>query len=169
MRFLLIVFVLLGMACGGRPEPESLPQAEAPPADLRIVNSDRPGELLDLQPHLSPDRTTLVEFYSDQCPPCREMVRVMEYLAEQNREIAIRRVDIDRRGFRGIDFDSPLAEQHRVESVPSFHIYAPGGRLMAQGQAARDQVNRWYSEAQLFEHAEDPSIKPVSERYRRQD
>jgi len=93
----------------------------------------------------------------------------MEYLAEQNREICIRRVDIDRRGFQGIDFDSPLAEQHRIESVPAFRIYAPGGRLVAQGRAARDQVNQWYAEAQLFEHAEDPSMKPLTEPYRKQD
>ncbi len=168
MRLLFVLLLLGVLACGGRPAPEASPQAQEPPADLRVVNANRPGERLDLQRFLSQDRTTLVEFYSDECPPCREMERVMEYLAEQNRELAIRRVDINRRGFQGIDFDSPVAEQYGVDSVPSFRVYAPGGRLVAQGQAARDQVREWYSQAQLFEHAEDPDMKPISERYRQQ-
>ena len=162
-----LALLLLGLACGGRPEATSAgPTSDLPPADLRQVNEARPGEALDLGPHLSRSRTTLVEFYSDRCPPCREMERVMEYLAEQNRDLAIRRVDIDRRGASGIDFDSPLAEQYRVEAVPSFRIYDPQGRLVAEGSAAKDRVREWYSQAQLFEHAEDPGMKSISDRYR---
>ena len=167
MRILVVLLLLAGLACGGRPAAGPSPQAPEPPADLALVNGDRPGEILDLGQHLAKDRTTLVEFYSDQCPPCREMERVMEYLAEQNRELAIRRVDIDRRGHQGIDFDSPLAEYYQVHAVPSFRIYSKQGRLVARDEAAKDQVRQWYSEAQLFEHADDPSMRGISEQYRK--
>lgn len=167
MRCVAVLALLAGLACGSPPAPEASPQAQDPPPDLRVANAERPGEALELRAILSKDRTTLVEFYSDQCPPCREMEPVLEYLAEQNRELAIRRVDIDRRGHTGIDFDSPVAEQFGVHSVPGFHVYAPGGRLVAHGDAARAQVQQWYSEAQLFEHADDPGLRDVSERYRK--
>lgn len=169
MRTLVMLALLAGLACGGRPGAEPSPQAQEPPPDLRIANAARPGEPLDLKAHLSKDRTTLFEFYSDQCPPCREMERVMEYLAEHDRDLAIRRVNIDRRGHAGIDFDSPLAEQHGVEAVPSFRIYDKTGRLVAQGDAAKDQVRQWYSDAQLVERAEQPDMKGISDRYRQEE
>lgn len=169
MRTAVVLMLLAGLACGGRPATDPSPQAQEPPPDLRVANSGRPGEALDLRAHLSKDRTTLVEFYSDQCPPCREMLRVMEYLAGQRRDLAVRRVDIDRRGHSGIDFDSPLAEQYAIEAVPAFRIYTPDGRMTAQGKAAKDQVRQWYSDAQLVERAERPDMKAISERYRQEE
>lgn len=168
-RVLAPLLLLAALACGGRPATEPSPQAAEPPPDLRIANAARPGEALDLQSHLSKDRTTLVEFYSDQCPPCREMERVMEYLAQQKRDLAVRRVNIDRRGHAGIDFDSPLAEQHGIDAVPAFRIYSPQGRLVASGTEAKDQVRQWYSDAQLVERAERPDMRGISERYREQE
>lgn len=162
----MLVAMVLALGCGAQPSTSGGAE-ELPPPDLQLVNRSRPGEAMDLRACLSKDRVTLVEFFSDQCPPCREMERVMEYLAEHDRDLAIRRVDIDRAGHSGIDFDSPLAEQYGVDTVPSFRIYSADGRLTAQGSAAKDQVRQWYSDAQLVERAEEPGMRDISERYRK--
>lgn len=168
IRALALALLLFGsLACGGQPEPGASPEAAQPPKDLQVVNVDRPGEAVDLRLHLAKDRTTLFEFHSDQCPPCREMEPVMDYLAEQDRTLAIRRVNIDRRGHDGIDFDSPLAEQWSVSAVPSFLIYDAKGNVVARGDQAKDKVRELYSTAQLFEHADDPGMKDISDRYRK--
>lgn len=161
MRILLIAVVVLLLGCsrGGQPSPPAQP-------DLKIANSSNPGERLEIESVLVKDKTTLCEFYSEQCPPCREMVPILERLAQMKPELAIRRINIDRPGSRGIDFDSPLAEQHDIHSVPAFRIYDGSGKLTAQGREARDQVRDWYQQGQLVERAGQSDISKNYEQAR---
>lgn len=55
----------------------------------------------------------------------------------------------------------------RPGEVPSFRTYSADGRLTAQGSAAKDQVRPWYPDAQLVERAEEPGMRDVSDRYRK--
>lgn len=153
LRLLCVLWLLCG-GCGNR--EEAPPQ---PPADLAVVNPETPGERVELIDHLAPGRITLFEFYSDQCSPCIQMRPILEFLAEQRRDIAVRKVNIDREGHRGIDFDSPLAEQYQVDTVPSFVIYNQEGRLTHSGDTAKDQVRQWYTDARMMEKADPELLK----------
>jgi len=163
-KFVALGVWLLLVGCSSTPT-STTPSPHVP--DLQIANSSTPGEKLDLSQLAVPGKTTLIEFYSDQCPPCHEMLRVMEYLAASRSDLAIRRINIDRTGHSGIDFDSPLAEQYAVESVPSFRIFDPQGKEIAQGKAAKDTVREWYSQAQMIQRGQsDPGTRKIMDQYK---
>ena len=60
--------------------------------------------------------TVLLEFYSDNCPPCRQMAPVIDHLAAQG--YAIRQVHIGR--------EPELASRFRVNSIPCFVMLVDG-------------------------------------------
>lgn len=135
--------------------------------DIETINEDNPGEALTLDRFIVRGKTTLFEYYSEHCQGSREMARVMDYLARAKADLAIRKVDIDRDGAAGIDFDSPLAEQHEIHVTPYFRIFGPDGRLLAEGDEAKGFVRNWYSEEQLAERIE--KLPPeIRDRYRAQ-
>ena len=163
----LIVALGFGLLVGcSSPSPTVSTSATPSRPDLLIANTERPGETIDLTGLTVKGKTTLVEFYSDHCPPCVEMARVLEYLAAARPDLAIRRLNIDRPGHQGIDFDSPLCEQHGVQSVPSFRIFDGEGTEVAREKAAKDQVRQWYSDAQMFQRGQaGPGMRKVMDNY----
>ena len=40
-------------------------------------------------------------------------------------------VDLNRSGVKGIDWQSPLAQQYGMDSIPAFKVYGPNGQLKA--------------------------------------
>ncbi len=101
------------------------------------------GQEIALADHLVPDKTTIFDFYSEYCPPCRRIAPYLANLHETRADIAVVKVDINRPGVRGIDWSSPVARQYRLESVPHFKIYGPDGRLQAEGDPAYETILRW--------------------------
>lgn len=57
-------------------------------------------------------------------------------LAEARRDIAIRTLNINRPGAVSLDFDSPLAIQYGISSLPAFLIIGPDGRPIDSGPMA---------------------------------
>jgi hypothetical protein len=57
------------------------------------------------------------------------------------------KVDINRPGVKKIDWDSPVAKQYGMGSIPRFKIYGPDGKLIAEdigdSKPARAMVNQW--------------------------
>lgn len=68
---------------------------------------------------LTTDKTVLVQFTADWCAPCKQIAPEVEALADEMAEaVSVVRVDIDK---------SPmLARQLRVQSVPTFMVFAAG-------------------------------------------
>lgn len=147
----LVLVALLFCGCSGSQGRASAPLG---PPDLQTANSSRPGERIELEKVLVPGKSTVIEFYSDNCPPCRQMEPVVEKIAAAHPEVAFRKLNIDRSGMQQIDFDSPLAAQLQVHSVPAFRIYDEQGKLTAEGDVAKDQMRTWYSQAQAIDQAE---------------
>jgi len=102
----------------------------------RAVNSHRPGEEIELAGFIPAGKMTIVDFYSEYCPPCRQISPKLAKLGKKRRDLAILKFDINRRGVRGIDWGSPLARQYGIQSVPNFRIYDRRGELQAEGQPA---------------------------------
>ncbi len=161
LRVLVLLWLTVLLTACGPPSGSTSPtpeQASAIEPDIAIANANAPGEELDLSQARVKGKTTLFEFYSVSCPACVQMEPIMDYLSRGKENLAIRKVNIDRPGADGIDFDSPLAEQWQVESVPSFRIVDGDGRLLAQGKEAKDQVREWYSQAQMVERAQSSEL-----------
>jgi thioredoxin-like negative regulator of GroEL len=126
-----LLFILLG--AGGH----------AVAALVQDGNPGRGGETLEIKSLLSRERTTVIDFYSPYCYPCVQMTPLLEKLAAAKPEVLFVRLDINRPAVRGIDWQSPLAQQYRLRSVPYFMIFNPQGQLVAEGTAARRMIQGW--------------------------
>lgn len=112
----------------------------ARPPDLLVVGQGQP---INLEDHLAEGKTTIVDFYSEYCGPCVRIAPQLEALATQRQDIRVLKVDINRPGIRGIDWQSPVAQQFGLRSIPHFNIFGPDKQLIAEGDAAWALVRQW--------------------------
>lgn len=76
------------------------------PRFFNIINSGKP---------------VLVDFYAEWCIPCKEVVKNLEKVKKELREIRIVKVDVDRNPF--------LASHFKISSVPTIMIFKKGENL----------------------------------------
>ena len=114
---------------------------------LLDANPNNPGQTLDVNSLVVKGKTTLIDFYSPFCPPCVRLAPLMAKLAKKRPDLAIKKVNINRPGINGIDWRSPLAQQHQIRQVPFFMIFNPRGQLLSQGRDAVETVGGWLQEA----------------------
>ncbi len=100
------------------------------------------GERISLIDHLEPGKIVVFDFYSDYCGPCHQMGAALEELDRIEDEIIVKKVNIDRPDSNGIDWDSPVAEQYGISSVPHLVIYR-GEELIGQGESAKQFLNEY--------------------------
>jgi thiol-disulfide isomerase/thioredoxin len=113
-------------------------------AEPLTVSHGREVQLADLA---VPGKTTVFDFYSEFCPPCRAIAPLVKKLHEARADIAVVEVDINRPGVEGIDWKSPVAREFQLDSIPHFKIYGPDGQLMSEGDPARAKVIEWLQAA----------------------
>ena len=118
---------------------------------LAEANHGNPGQALDVNSLIVKGKTTLIDFYSPFCPPCVRLAPIMAKLAKKRPDLAIKKVNINRPGVNGIDWRSPVAQQHQIRQVPFFMIFDPQGQLVAQGREAAETVGGWLKEAGLMQ------------------
>ena len=136
-RFLLaLVFAALAAA----PLARSADDSHVKGADPAHIAK---GQEVNVADYLVPGKITIVDFYSEYCPPCRAIAPKLVNLHKSRDDIAVVKVDINRPGVKGIDWESPVAQQYQLHSIPHFKIYGPDGKLQAEGDAAYDQVQKW--------------------------
>ncbi|MCD6361329.1 MAG: thioredoxin family protein [Armatimonadetes bacterium] len=113
------------------------------PEGVKVISH---GERINLEEHLTEGMTTIVDFYSEYCPPCVAVAPVIENLVTSRSDLALVKVDINRPGHQGIDWTSPVSQQFNLRSIPYFRIYDADGQLMAEGQQAASILMRWVQE-----------------------
>jgi thioredoxin 1 len=97
-------------------------------ADISTISH---GQEVQLTDHLAPGRYTLFDFYADWCGPCRVIgPRVERLAADHPDRLALRKVDI-------VNWDTPVARQYRLRSIPHLKLLDPEGRVVAEGDAGR--------------------------------
>lgn len=107
-----------------------------------VINSENPGQEIDIKEFIRTGQTTIFDFYSDYCPPCRRISPLLKQLDSQRQDIVVHKVDINRPGVRGIDWASPVTRQYNLRSVPHFKIYDSSGALKSEGQEAYSEIIR---------------------------
>ena len=108
--------------------------------EYKLLNKGSEGQEFAVTEHLVKGKTNVIDFYSDYCPPCRAVAPILEKLAQKDPDVVVGKLDINRPGKRGIDWSSPLAQQYKLRSIPHFKIYDGEGKLVAEGQKAKEQV-----------------------------
>jgi thiol-disulfide isomerase/thioredoxin len=110
---------------------------------LRIAQ----GREVSLADFLVPGKITIFDFTSEYCPPCRGYAEPLLLLHQKRDAVAVVKVDINRSEVHKIDWDSPVARQYGMQSIPHFKIYGPDGQLMAEDttdeRRARVLVDKW--------------------------
>jgi thiol-disulfide isomerase/thioredoxin len=101
------------------------------------------GQQVQLADYLVPGKTTIFDFYSKYCPPCMGIAPRMEKLHETRDDIAVVEVDINRPDVKGIDWQSPVAREFNLDSIPHFKVYTPDGKLKAEGDDAYEMILGW--------------------------
>ncbi|MGA2017282.1 MAG: thioredoxin family protein [Opitutaceae bacterium] len=104
------------------------------------------GQAIDIDGLACPGKVTVVDFSSDYCAPCVQLAMFLIKTSKSYpQRYAIRRVNINRPGFNGIDWQSPVSRQYHLESLPMIVVYDNRVRV-AEGSAARqwlmDDISR---------------------------
>lgn len=90
---------------------------------------------------LAAKQPVLVDFYSQDCGPCRAMAPVLqEWESEANGAMKIVKVDIGE--------EQMLASSFRVNAVPAFFAFA-NGKCVGQtlGLKSKANIKKWFDEA----------------------
>jgi thioredoxin 1 len=106
------------------------------------------GATIKLEDYLVPGKTVIFDFTSQYCPPCRAIAPSLHKLHEERADIVVVEVDINRPDVKGIDWQSPVARQFSLQSIPHFKVYGPDGKLQAEDtpedSKARTLVTSWF-------------------------
>src|SRR6478735_4544366 len=91
-----------------------------------------PGAEVALADFLVPGKLVVVDFTSKFCGPCQAYNGPLQLLHEKRADIVVVKVDINRPDVSGIDWNSPVARQFDLHSIPHFKVYNPAGKLIAE-------------------------------------
>ncbi len=107
-------------------------------------NKDNPGQPVDIKKFVKPGQTTIIDMYSQYCPPCEKIAPILASVAAKRPKTQVVKLDINRPNVKGsIDFDSPLAKQQGLNFVPFILIFDEQGQLQYKGQDAINKVLEW--------------------------
>jgi len=113
------------------------------------------GQAVNLRDFLVPGKITIFDFTSEYCPPCRAYADPLLKLHQRRADIAVVKVDVNRPEIHKIDWDSPVAKQYELHSIPHFKVYGPDGKLMAEDHITfgpdGQLLSRNYSARQLVD------------------
>ena len=123
------------------------------PADssnFRILNKNRQGERFNVTEYLAKSKINVIAFSSRSCPHCQALNDKLAELSQRSTDLVVSQLVIDRDGVQGIDWQSPLARQYELRSVPYFQVYDQTGKLLAEGEAARKMIAKFMLEAKVL-------------------
>ncbi len=121
-----------------------------------VPNPDPPaavagqGEIV-LEDLLHSDKINIVDFYSDYCPPCVRIAPLLASLREKRKDIAVIKIDINRPGIKKIDWESPVAKQFNLRSIPYFMIFDGNKTRTHEGKEAYQHIMGLLKEENLID------------------
>ncbi len=99
------------------------------------------GAQVDITKHLALGNVTIVDFYADWCGPCKQLSPSLEQMAKADPDIALRKIDI-------VNWNTAVAKQYNIHSIPHVNVYNRGGNLVGTvGGANVEEVKRYVAQA----------------------
>ena len=88
------------------------------------------GEAFEIAEALVPNKITVIDFWADWCGPCHVLTEKLEKLAQQHRDLAVRRVEVP-------NFDTPVAKRYLqgIKGLPIIWIYGKDGKRIQKLEA----------------------------------
>ena len=82
---------------------------------------------------INADKVVLLDFFATWCGPCRMVGPVIEQIAEENEDIIVGKIDVDK--------ESDIASRFQVYSIPTLVVMKDGKVLKAEaGAKSKDQI-----------------------------
>jgi endonuclease YncB( thermonuclease family)/thiol-disulfide isomerase/thioredoxin len=91
---------------------------------------NRPGLDADLSSYLNQGRISIVYFYADWCPACRQMTPMMDAINSRMPDTQVLFMDIG-------SWSTPITQRYAITSIPYLRIFDKNGNLVAEGRSAR--------------------------------
>lgn len=135
-------------ACSPQQVVDDLAVAKMPISEMQAtnylpLNADKPGKFVNVQNYLVPGKYTIVHYFSPYDGVSSNLEPRLVQLTQIRTDIAVRTVNINRPEVQGIDWQSPVLENARIQKLPYFQIYDPAQSLRAQARPAYEQVSQW--------------------------
>ena len=93
--------------------------------EKKYVDIRHNGAEITVQELAVPGKITVVDFYADWCAPCRKIAPYLVKLSEQHPDIVVRKVDI-------VNWNSPVAKQWKLRSIPNMRVYDRNGKQVGE-------------------------------------
>jgi endonuclease YncB( thermonuclease family)/thiol-disulfide isomerase/thioredoxin len=94
-----------------------------------------PGRDFDFSSYLNQGRISVVYFYADWCPTCRQLSPLLDSINAQVPDMQVLFMDIS-------DWNTPVTHQYGITYVPYLKIYDQNGNLIVEGHAARSWLQQ---------------------------
>lgn len=91
------------------------------PSHERVRDIRQGGKAVDLASVVVPGKITVVDFYADWCGPCRQIAPHLVDLATRNADVHVVKIDI-------VNWESEVARQHSIRSIPHLRVFDRSGR-----------------------------------------
>ena len=108
-------------------EPSEASTNSAPKPPSSALNN--PGEDFDFSSYLKQGRVSIAYFYADWCPACREISPVLARINRDDPNTQVLFLNIG-------EWNTPIADRYRVNSVPFLRVYDKNGYFIAEGEDA---------------------------------
>jgi thiol-disulfide isomerase/thioredoxin len=107
--------------------PPRVGEGPFPPKDIQgKVGEVTRGNNVNLDHYLSRTKRTIIMFHSPFCPPCKALRPQLRNYVEEVDGYILREVNVNRPGFWGIDYGSPVARAYRVNALPLVLVFEKG-------------------------------------------
>ena len=119
LPLLILCFTTVALAAQQPVNQATMPVAR-PGQSVEVISH---GAQVDINQHLALGNVTVVDFYADWCGPCKRLSPSLEQMMRTDPEIALRKIDI-------VNWNTAVARQFNVHSIPQVNVYDRSGRLV---------------------------------------